>query len=61
MANIIQNQLLGSKKHGTDSCSICNLERMAIADADRDKTLNIRKELATTCPHHGCMITTTLR
>ena len=36
----------------TNSCSICNLERMAIAEADRDKALNVRKELATTCPHH---------
>ena len=28
----------------TDGCFICNLERMAIAEADRDKVLNVRKE-----------------
>ena len=27
----------------TNSCSICNLEGMAIAKADRDKALNVRK------------------
>ena len=35
----------------TDNCTICNLERMAIAEADRDKALNIRKELTLICPH----------
>ena len=35
-----------------DNCSICNLERMAIAEADRDKELNVRIKLATTCPHY---------
>ena len=36
----------------TDNCSICNLERMAIAEAERHKALNVRKKLATTCPHY---------
>ena len=35
-----------------DDCSICNLERMAIAEADRVKSLNIRKELTAMCPHY---------
>ena len=35
-----------------DNCSICNLERMAIAEADRIKSLNIRKELTAMCPHY---------
>ena len=34
-----------------DNCSICNLERMAIAESDRTKSLNIRKELTAMCPH----------
>ena len=34
-----------------DNCSTCNLERMAIAEADRNKALNIRKELTSMSPH----------
>ena len=36
-----------------EMCSICNLERMAIAEANREKlrTLNLRNELSTICPH----------
>ena len=34
-----------------DNCSICNLERMAIAEMDREKSLNVRNELASVCPH----------
>lgn len=33
-------------------CSTCNLERMAIAAADRKKTLNQRSELTGKCKHH---------
>ena len=32
-------------------CSTCNLERMAIAEADRNKILNKRSELSTKCKH----------
>ena len=28
-----------------------NLETMAIAEADKDKAFNVRKELTSTCPH----------
>ena len=35
-----------------ENCSICNLERLAIDETDRNKTLNTRNELATVCPHH---------
>ena len=35
----------------SDNCSICNLERMAITEMDREKSLNVRNELATLCPH----------
>ena len=34
-----------------EQCTICNLERMAIAEANRVKCLNKRNELATVCPH----------
>ena len=34
----------------TDNCTIFNLERMAITEADRDKALNVRKELTSICP-----------
>lgn len=33
------------------SCTVCNLERMAIAEADRVKSLNRRSELVAKCPH----------
>ena len=33
-----------------DNCSICNLERMAIAEAGRVKMVNIKKELTSIYP-----------
>ena len=37
------------------SCTVCNLERMAIAEADRVKSLNKRSELVAKCPHRRRM------
>ena len=37
------------------SCTVCNLERMAIAKADREKSLNKRSELVAKCPHRRGM------
>jgi hypothetical protein len=37
------------------SCTVCNLERMAIANADREKSLNRRSELVAKCPHRRAM------
>ena len=33
-------------------CTLCNLERLAIAKADKNKSLNKRSELKTQCPHY---------
>ena len=35
-----------------DNCSICNLERLVIAEADRNKTLSSMNELTTICQHN---------
>ena len=35
----------------SDNCSICNLKRMVIAEMDREKSLNVRNEFASLCPH----------
>ena len=32
-------------------CMVCNLEKIAIAKADKDQTLNKRNELVASCPH----------
>ena len=39
------------RKTDNYNCFICNLERIAIAKAERDKALSVRKELTSTCPH----------
>ena len=36
----------------TNMCTLCNLERLHIALADKRKTLNRRNELITQCPHY---------
>ena len=33
-------------------CNLCNLERLEIAKADKNKALNKRNELKTQCPHY---------
>ena len=38
--------------HKPENFSIYKLEILAIAEADWNKTLNTRNELATICPHH---------
>ena len=52
----IQWTILHSTKNDvplrSENCSICNLERLAIAEAERNKTLNTRNVLAIICPHH---------
>ena len=35
-----------------NGCTLCNLEKMAIARADKDKMLNTRTELQAKCPHN---------
>ena len=47
----ILHKVKGNIPERSDKCSICNLERMAIAEMDREKSLNIRNELASVCPH----------
>ena len=47
----ILHKIKGNVPERSDKCSICNLERMAIAEMDREKSLNVRNELASVCPH----------
>ena len=41
-----------SNTNHTNMCTLCNLERLHIALADKRKTLNKRNELITQCPHY---------
>ena len=41
-----------SKKFG---CTLCNMEKIAIMEADKDISLNKRKELCAKCPHYRKM------
>ena len=47
----ILNKVSNKTPEKPEMCSICNLERMAIAEANREKCLNMRKELSSVCPH----------
>ena len=47
----ILNKVSNKTPKKPEMCSICNLERMAIAEANREKCLNMRKELSSVCPH----------
>ena len=40
-----------SKPNLKNGCTLCNLEKVAIAKANRERSLNIRKELVNACPH----------
>ena len=34
-----------------NGCTLCNLEKIAIAKAKRERSLNVRRELVNACPH----------
>ena len=43
---------INSKFKPNFMCSLCNLERLYIANANKRKILNKRNELVTQCPHY---------
>ena len=40
------------KYKNINGCPLCNMERLEIARSDKDKLLNKRNELMSSCPHH---------
>ena len=49
--NILQKIKINSTT-GVNGCTLCNLERLELARADRRKALNKRNELQSRCPHN---------
>ena len=45
----------GRKYNSKYGCNLCNLEKIAILNADKNLSLNKRKELQTKCPHYRKM------
>lgn len=43
-----KTEAIPNEKNG---CTLCNLEKIAIANANEERTLNIRRELVGACPH----------
>ena len=49
----IPNKLKQGVPNKSHNCSFCSLERIAIADANKEKSLYLRNELANdVCPHY---------
>ena len=43
-----KTKAMPNEKNG---CTLCNLERLAIAKANKERSLNVRRELSCMCPH----------